>query len=92
VDPRVSNSRWDQLADAGARGSVPRLGRRGDRTGGISEAIRVVPLVAAVVLVGSVVSYLSLGRRSGGTTLREAVFNGSAVVLAAFATLLFLIS
>jgi hypothetical protein len=60
--------------------------------GGISEAIRVVPLVAAVVLVGSVVSYLSLGRRSGGTTLREAVFNGSAVVLAAFATLLFLIS
>jgi hypothetical protein len=60
--------------------------------GGISEAIRVVPLVVAVVLVGSVVSYLSLGRRSGGTTLREAVFNGSAVVLAAFATLLFLIS
>ena len=32
---------------------------------GISEAIRVVPLVAVVVLVGSVVSYLSLARRSG---------------------------
>jgi hypothetical protein len=60
--------------------------------GGMSEAIRVVPLVAAVVLVGSVVSYLSLSRRSGGATLREAVFNGSVVVLAAFATFLFLIS
>ncbi len=59
--------------------------------GGISEAIRVVPLVAAVV-VGSVVSYLSLARRGGGATLREAVFNGSVVVLAAFATLLFFIS
>jgi hypothetical protein len=58
---------------------------------GMSEAIRVVPLVAAVVLVGSVVSYLSLSR-SGGATLRDAVFNGSVVVLAAFATLLFLIS
>jgi hypothetical protein len=60
--------------------------------GGMSEAVRVVPLVAAVMLVGSVVSYLSLARRSGGATLREAVFNGSVVVLAAFATLLFLIS
>ncbi len=60
---------------------------------GMSEAIRVVPLVAAaVVLVGSVVSYLSLSRRSGGATLRGAVFNGSVVVLAAFATLLFLVS
>ncbi len=59
---------------------------------GMSEAIRIVPLVAAVVLVGSVVSYLSLNRRSGGATLRDAVFNGSVVVLAAFATLLFLIS
>jgi hypothetical protein len=60
--------------------------------GGMSEAVRVVPLVAAVVLVASVVSYLSLVRRSGGATLRDAVFNGSVVVLAAFATLLFLIS
>ena len=38
---------------------------------GMSEAIRVVPLVAAVVLVGSVVSYLSLSRRYGGATLRK---------------------
>jgi hypothetical protein len=60
--------------------------------GGMPEAIRVMPLVAAVVLLGSVVSYLFLTRRSGGATLREAVFNGSVVVLAAFATLLFLIS
>jgi hypothetical protein len=60
--------------------------------GGISEAIWVVPLVAAVVLVGSVVSYLSLARRNGGATLSEAVFNRSVVVLAVFATLLFLIS
>jgi len=60
--------------------------------GGFSDAIRVVPLVAAVVLVGSVVSYLSLSRRSGEASLCEAVFNGSVVVLAAFASLLFLIS
>jgi hypothetical protein len=45
-----------------------------------------------VVLVGSVVSYLSLSRRNGGATLRQAVFNGSVVVLAAFAAFLFLIS
>ena len=60
--------------------------------GGMSEAIRAVPLVAAVVLVASVVSYLSLVRRGGGATLRDAVFNWSVVVLAAFATFLFLIS
>jgi hypothetical protein len=60
--------------------------------GGMSEAIRAVLLVAAVVVVGSVVSYLALVRRSGGATMREAVFNGSVVVLAAFATILFLIS
>ena len=60
--------------------------------GGMSEAIRVVPIVAAVVLVASVVSYLSLNRRGGGATLRDAVFNWSVVVLAAFATFLFLIS
>ena len=78
--------------DAGARGGVPRPGRRGDHAGGISEAIRAAPLVAVVVLVASVVSYLSLTRRGGGATLREVVFNGSVVVLAAFATFLFLIS
>ena len=33
--------------------------------GGVSEAIRAVPLVAVVVLVASVVSYLSLSRRGG---------------------------
>jgi hypothetical protein len=60
--------------------------------GGMSEAIRAVPLVAVVVLVASVVSYLSLTRRSGGANLRDAVFNWSVVVLAAFATFLFLIS
>ena len=60
--------------------------------GGMSEAIRVVPIVAAVVLVASVVSYLSLVRRSGGATLRDAVFNWSVVVLSTFATFLFLIS
>ncbi len=59
--------------------------------GGMSEAVRAVPLVAAVVLVASVVSYLSLSRR-GGATLRGAAFNWSVVVLAAFATFLFLIS
>jgi hypothetical protein len=59
--------------------------------GGMSEALRAVPLVAAVVLVASVVSYLALARRDGAT-LRGAVFNWSVVVLAAFATLLFLIS
>jgi zinc-ribbon domain len=58
---------------------------------GMSEAIRAVPFVAVVVLVASAVSYLSLMRR-GEATLREAVFNWSVVVLAAFATLLFLIS
>ncbi len=50
-----------------------------------------MPLVAVVVLVASVVSYLSLTRR-GGATLRDAVFNWPVVVLAAFATFLFLIS
>lgn len=59
--------------------------------GGISEAIRAVPIVAVVVLVASAVSYLSLMRRREAT-LRGAVFNWSVVVLAAFATLLFLIS
>ncbi len=60
--------------------------------GRISDAVRAVPMVAAVVLVASVVSYLSLARRGGGATLREAVFNGSVVVLAAFAAFLYLIS
>ena len=60
--------------------------------GRISDAVRAVPMVAAVVVVASVVSYLSLSRRGGGVTLSEAVFNGSVVVLAAFATFLYLIS
>jgi hypothetical protein len=59
--------------------------------GGIGEAIRTVLFVAAVVLVASVISYLSLAR-SGGATFHAAVFNWSVVVLAAVATFLFLIS
>ena len=59
--------------------------------GGMSGAIRAALLVAGVVLVASAVSYLSLLRR-GGVTLREAIFNQSVVVLAAFATFLFLVS
>lgn len=58
---------------------------------GIGEAIRVALVVAAVAAVASVISYLSLARR-GEATLREAVFNWSVVVLAAFTALLFLIS
>ena len=58
---------------------------------GIGGAIRVALVVAAVALVASVISYLSLTRR-GGATLRRAVFNWPVVVLAAFAALLFLIS
>ncbi len=60
--------------------------------GGISGAIRAVPLVAVVVLVASVVSYLSLTRRGGVAHGGSAAFNWSVVVLAAFATFLFLIS
>jgi hypothetical protein len=48
--------------------------------------------VAAVVLVGSGVSYLALTRRDGGATFGGAVFNWSVVVLAAFAALLFLLT
>ena len=59
--------------------------------GGLSEALRILPIVAVVVLVASVVSYLSLSR-DGEATLRGAVFNWSVVVLAAFATFLFFIS
>jgi hypothetical protein len=59
--------------------------------GGMSGAIRATLLVAGVVLVASAVSYLSLLRR-GGATFRGAVFNRSVVVLAAFATFLFLVS
>jgi hypothetical protein len=47
---------------------------------------------AAVVLVGSGVSYLALIRRDGGATFGGAVFNWSVVVLAAFAALLFLLT
>lgn len=59
---------------------------------GMLESIRVVLIVAAVVLVASGVSYVSLIRRNGAATFREAVFNWSVVVLAAFAAFLFLIS
>jgi hypothetical protein len=48
--------------------------------------------VAAVVLVGSGVSYLALTRRDGEATFGGAVFNWSVVVLAAFAALLFLLT
>jgi hypothetical protein len=59
--------------------------------GGIRGAIPAMIAVAAVVLVGSGVSYLALARR-GGATFGEAVFNWSVVVLAALAALLFLIT
>ncbi len=59
--------------------------------GMLSEIIPVMLVVAAVVLVAGGISYLSLTRR-GGATVREAVFNWSVVVLAAFTTFLFLIS
>jgi hypothetical protein len=60
--------------------------------GMLSEVIPVMLAVAAVVLVASGVSYISLIRRSGEATFREAIFNWSVVALAAFATFLFLIS
>jgi hypothetical protein len=59
--------------------------------GMLSEIIPIMLIVAAVVVVASGISYLSL-TRSGGATFREAVFNWSVVMLAAFATFLFLIS
>ncbi len=60
---------------------------RGDLPG----AIRALPIVAVVALVGSAVSYFALARR-GEASLMGAVFNWSVVVLAAFATLMFLVS
>ena len=57
----------------------------------LAGAIRVALVVAAVVLVASAVSYLSLARR-GAAALRGAVLNWSVVVLAAVAAVLFLIS
>jgi hypothetical protein len=59
---------------------------------GIGGAIPAMIAVAAVVLVGSGVSYLALGRRGGEATFRGAVFTWSVVVLAAFAALLFLLT
>ena len=59
--------------------------------GGVGGAITPTIAVAAVVLVGSGVSYLALTRRGGGATF-GGVFNWSVVVLAAFAALLFLIT
>ena len=60
--------------------------------GGVGGAIPAMIAVAAVVLVGSGVSYLALTRRDGGATFGGAVFNWSVVVLAAFAALLFLLT
>jgi hypothetical protein len=60
--------------------------------GGLGEAITAMIAAAAVVLVGSGVSYLALIRRDGGATFGGAVFNWSVVVLAAFAALLFLLT
>ena len=60
--------------------------------GGLGGAITVVIAVAAVVLVGSGVSYLALTRRDGTATFGGAVFNWSVVVLGAFAALLFLLT
>jgi hypothetical protein len=60
--------------------------------GGLGGAITAMIAVAAVVLVGSGVSYLALTHRDGGATFGGAVFNWSVVVLAAFAALLFLLT
>jgi hypothetical protein len=87
AEPR-GETRWPMLALAGVF-LILVVVETGQ--GGMSEAIRAMLLVAAVVLVASGISYLSL-IRSGGATLGEAVFNWSVVVLAAFATFLFLIS
>jgi hypothetical protein len=59
---------------------------------GLGGAITAMIAVAAVVLVGSGVSYLALTRRDGRATFGGAVFNWSVVVLAAFAALLFLLT
>ena len=60
--------------------------------GGLGGAITAMIAVAAVVLVGSGVSYLALTRRDGTAAFGAAVFNWSVVVLAAFAALLFLLA
>ena len=60
--------------------------------GGLGGAITAVIAVAAVVLVGSGVSYLVLTRRDGTATFGGAVFNWSVVVLGAFAALLFILT
>ena len=60
--------------------------------GGLGGAITAVIAVAAVVLVGSGVSYLVLTRRYGTATFGGAVFNWSVVVLGAFAALLFILT
>ena len=92
VAPRGDGRRWDQLADAGARGGVPRPDRRGDhargdvgghqgraarRGRGAGRERGILPLAQPPL------------RRSHPA---QAVFNGSVVVLAAFAAFLFLIS
>jgi hypothetical protein len=60
--------------------------------GGLGGAITAVIAVAAVVLVGSGVSYRALTRRDGTATFGGAVFNWSVVVLGAFAALLFILT
>ena len=60
--------------------------------GGVGGAITPTIAVAAVVLVGSGVSYLALTRRDGTATFGGAVFNWSVVVLTVFAALLFLLT
>jgi hypothetical protein len=60
--------------------------------GGLGGGITAVIAVAAVVLVGSGVSYLALARRDGTATFGGAVFNWSVVVLGAFAALLFILT
>lgn len=60
--------------------------------GGLGGGITAVIAVAAVVLVGSGVSYRALTRRDGTATFGGAVFNWSVVVLGAFAALLFILT
>lgn len=88
---------WDRAAEVRGRISWPMLALAGlfivvvvveVMQEGIGGAIRVALVVAAVAMVASVISYLSLTRR-GVATLRRAVFDWPVVVLAA---LLFLIS
>ena len=86
---RRGGNRWPMLALAGVLLilAVVEIAQEG-----IRGAIPAMIAVAAVVLVGSGISYLALARRNGGATFREAVFNWSVVVLVAFAALLFVLT